>query len=121
MASKYITGFNPIQDFLFQSMIYGVDLSNKKQFKDIQSSIIFILQNVLENQKDIIHLDFQIKGSKNQIKVVGKNMITALWLSGVFPQNIDEILINNKYDFDDISFEYNVKTKKLTYTIIDNN
>jgi hypothetical protein len=117
MASKYVTGYNPIQDFLFQSMLYGLDLSDKKHFVDIQSAIVYILQNVLKNENDVIHLDFEIKGNKNYIKLVGKNIISALWLSGVFPQNVDKVLNDNKYIVDDISFNYNKKTRKLTYTI----
>lgn len=120
MASKYVTGYNPVQDFLFQSMLYGVDILDKKNFVDIQSAIVYILQNVLKNENDVIHLDFEIKGNKNYIKLIGKNIITALWLSGVFPQNVDEILNKNKYVIDNISINYNKKTKKLTYTV-DNN
>lgn len=117
MASKYVTGYNPIQDFLFQSMLYGVDISNKKHFVDIQSAIIYILQNVLKNERDVIHLDFEISGDKRYIKLVGKNIITALWLSGVFPYDVNEVLDKNKYIVDNISFNYNKKTKKLTYVI----
>jgi len=118
MASKYVTGYNPFQDFLLQSILFGVDLLDKKMFADIYSSFVYILQNILDNDEDIIHLDFEIKGNKDNIKFIGKNAITAIWLSGVFPEEIDEVLNNSKFIIGDRLYKFNKKTKTLTHVKI---
>jgi hypothetical protein len=120
MANRYIMGYNPIQDFLFQSMMYDVNLSNKRKFVDIQSAIVIILQNILDNECDIIHLDLEIRGNKNNVKVIGKNIISALWLSGIFPKNVNDTLKRNEYKIDNIIFKYDSNNHKLTYITIIN-
>jgi len=119
MGSGYKTGYNPFQDFLLQLILYGADISNKKMKRDIHSAFSLILQNVLNNPNDVVYLDFDIVSDKNHIKVVGKNAISAFWLSGLFPSNIDYILKNNNIKMGNRIYKYNKKTKLLTYTIVD--
>jgi hypothetical protein len=121
MGSKYVIGYNPFQDFLMQSIIYGADLSNKRIKTDIHAAFAFILQNVLDNQNDVVYLDFDIVGDKNNIKVVGKNAVSAVWLSGVFPDNIDLMLKKNVFRIGNRIYKYNKKTKELTYKVDEDN
>lgn len=118
MGNRYALGYNPFRDFLIQSILYGADLSNKEMKGDIHAAFSFILQNVLDNPNGIVYLDFDIVGDKNHIKIVGKNSISALWLSGIFPPNTDFILKNNNFKIGNRLYKYNKKTKALTYTII---
>lgn len=117
MGSKYKIGRNPIQDFLMQSIIYGADLLNKKNKAEVYSSIVYILQYMVENPKDLVYLDFDIVGNKENIKVVGNNSISAIWLSGIFPDDIDTIIGKNRFQIGNRLYRYNNKTKTLTYTV----
>ena len=117
MASSYKLGNNLVQDFLMQSIIHGVDLLNKKNKADIYSTIVYILQYMLENPKELVYLDFDIVGNKENIKVVGNNSISAIWLSGIFPDDIDSIVGKNRFQIGNRLYRYNKKTKILTYTV----
>lgn len=117
MGNRYVVGYNPFQDFLMHLMIYGVDLSNKKIKNDIHTAFSSILQNILDNPNDVVYLDFDIVGDENYIKIVGENSLSALWLSGIFPQNVDFILKNKSFKIGNRLYKYNKKV--LTYTIID--
>ncbi len=117
MASRYKLGRNPIQDFLMQSIIHGVDLLSKKNKADIYSTIIYILQYMVENPNELIYLDFDIVGDKDNIKLVGNNAISAIWLSGIYPDDIEMILNKSRFKIGDRLYRYNKKTKTLTYTI----
>ena len=117
MATIYRYNKNPFSDLLLKSIIYGVDISDKNTKLEINNTFIYILKNVLENEQDTIHLDFEITNKDNYFKVIGKNAISALWLSGILPPNVSDtfknpiILGNRKYIF-------NKKNKTLKYTII---
>ena len=117
MASSYKLGNNLVQDFLMQSIIHGVDLLNKKNKADIYSTIVYILQYMLENPKELVYLDFDIVGNKENIKVVGNNSISAIWLSGIFPDDINIVLNKSRFKIGNRLYQYNKKTKTLTYKI----
>ena len=59
-------------------------------------------------------LEYEIKKKGVYYKVVAKNSISALWLSGIFPKDPKKVLETNEYVLDDIKYKYSVKTKKLT-------
>jgi hypothetical protein len=72
-------------------------------------------------KKHLIYLDFDIiKNDGGSYNIIGKNAISALWLSGIIPIDVQAILDNNKFIIDDVKYTYNKKTNKLTYKIIDN-
>jgi len=118
MGSKYVFGYNPLKDYLLQLIITDSDVTNKRMRGDIYAAFIFILQNVLNNENDVIHLDFDINGDKDHVKLVGNNAITALWLSGIFPINIEDALTKDSFLIGDIQYTYNKKSKRLTHKFV---
>lgn len=115
MASKYITGINPFRDFIFTSIMYGVDVTDNDIKNDIHNSMIFILENVLDDLDELKYLDFDIVKRNNVIRVVGNNIISALWLSGIIPYETEEILKRNRLEFNDYIYTFNNKKRKLTW------
>lgn len=118
MGRKYEWGINPFQDFLFSALLYDVDLSEKEFEVDLYVAFVTILDYIIGNKTDSQHLDFEIRKKDTYFKVVAKNSISALWLSGVFPRNPQKVLKTNEYILDDIRYKYNTRTKKLTYRLI---
>lgn len=114
MASKYIEHINPFLDYLLELLIDDVDLTDNRNKSEVFVMFIIILENILNNQKDSIYLDFEIIGDKNNIKLVGNNAISALWLSGIFPKNIATVISSNTIIIDNFRYSFNIKTKKLT-------
>jgi len=117
MGSKYKEGKNPFRDFLLKSMEFGLDISDKKLKNEISASFTYILENVLDNPQDALHLDFEIINIDKHFKIIGKNALSALWLSGILVDNSDLIMKNNKFLIGNRMYHYNDKTNELTYTI----
>lgn len=118
MGRTYQVNLNPFQDFLFVSMMNGVDLSDKEYEADIYVGFITILEYIVPDKNDTQFLDFEIKGKDGYYKVVAKNAISALWLSGIFPKSPRTVMNNNEYIMDNIKYKFNARTKKLTYQLI---
>jgi len=118
MAKTYQWRINPVQDFLFRSILYGTDISKKEFEADIYVGIATILEYFTKDSNDIKYLDFEIKKKNDYFRVVAKNAISALWLSGIFPRDIKNVVKTNELVFDNIKYKYSIKSKKLTYRLI---
>jgi len=118
MGSSYVYGMNPFRDFLVESLKYGVDVGSKRQKRDIDTSFKFILENVLNNEKEAVHLDFEITNQNGWYKVVGKNPPSALWLSGILVENVDTMLDMKVFTIGDRRYKYDKKKGELTFKLI---
>jgi hypothetical protein len=112
MGSEYVDGRNPFRDFLLRSLEFGLELK-----ADISSSFTYILKNVLDNPEDAVYLDFEIINIDNYFKIIGKNALSALWLSGILVDNAGIIMKNNTFVIGNRKYFYDNKTNELTYTI----
>jgi len=118
MGRTYKWGINPFQDFLFKSIMYGADISSNEFEADIYVSFATMLEYMLPEKMDAELLDFEIKKKSGYFKVVPKNAVTALWLSGIFPNNPKEVVVTNIFQIENMRYRFNEKTKKLTYRLI---
>ena len=118
MGSSYNWGINPFQDYLFRSILFDIDISNKKIEVDIYVEFITILEYFLSNNKYINYLDFEIKDNNDYYKIIGKNVISALWISGIFPKSPASVLKTNEFVLEDIKYKFNPKTNKLIHQLI---
>ena len=118
MGRIYQSNINPFQDFLFMSMLHGVDLAKKEFEEDIYVGFVQILEYIVQDKNDTQHLDFEIKGKDGYYKIVANNAVSALWLSGIFPKNTKMVINSNEYVIEDLKYKYNPKTKKLTYQFV---
>jgi hypothetical protein len=120
MANLYSWGSNPFRDYLLNSLLVDIDISNKQTKRDINSAFKYILQNVLINPNDAVYLDFNITKKDDYFKLMGKNAVSALWFSGIFPSDATPIMKSNVFIIGNRKYEYNKKTKELTFKIIQN-
>ena len=118
MGKSYSWDVNPFQDFLFGSIMNGVDITDKEIETEIYMAFFSILEYYVPDENQKIYLDFEIRNKKGSFKVVAKNIITALWLSGIFPSNLKKVMVDNEYIIENMKYKYNQKTKKLTYQLI---
>lgn len=114
MASKYEYDVNPMQDALLALLLNDVNITKKSMKKDITTLFVYVLENFLENPKDVINLEFQITKNKDWYNVKGMNSISALWLSGMFIDDIELIMKNDVFVFENKKYRYNKKNNELT-------
>jgi len=117
MGRIYKWNKNPFQDFLIMGMWYGNNIADKEFEADIYVGFSTILEYLIP-EKDSQYLDFEIKKNNNYFKVVGKNIITALWLSGIFPKNPKTVLNANEFIVKNIKYKFDSKTNRLTHQFI---
>ena len=121
MASEYYWGYNVFQDVLINATLNEINISDDNFKSKLNGVFSQIIINYLENKSDIVYLDFEISSIGCKYELVANNFITALWLSGVFPDNVKYTIHNDEYSYDDGSFTYNKKTKKLKFKNITKN
>jgi len=113
MATKYQWGENPFQDLLINFLLADQDILEKRLKKEINNIFIDFLQNILNDPEDALYLDFDIKKKKDGYKVIGKNFISALWLSGVFISNVEDVFEMNELIIGNVRYTYNKKLFEL--------
>lgn len=118
MGSKYKSGYNPILDYLMHLISSGCDVSNPMNKEEIYKSLVYILEFALENKNHIVYLDIEIIGDSDNVVVKGNNIISALWLLGIFPIDVEYVLNNNIYVFGNYLYHFNNETKILTNRFI---
>ena len=92
-----------------------VDISDKKIKPEIEEAFTYMLQNILNDEKVGALLNFDIINIDGHFRVIGKNAISALWLSGLFPANGYVAIKNNVFKIDNRRYRYNNTTNELTY------
>lgn len=118
MGSNYNWNINPFQNYLFRSILSNIDISNKEIEVDIYVEFATILKYFLPDDRFINYLDFEIKNNNGHYKVVAKNAISALWISGIFPKSPASVLKTNEFVLEDIKYKFNPKTNKLIHQLI---
>ena len=116
MAIAYEWNSNPFQDLLVNMLLNDQDISDKRMKKEINAIYIDFLENVLNDPEDSLLLDFEIKRKKGAYQVIGKNIISALWFSGIFYPNVDEIMETNEVILGDEKYRFNEDTCQLKIT-----
>jgi hypothetical protein len=117
MGSEYLWGQNPMQDTLLQMIALGVDVSDKQFKEELNTIFTMILENLLKSREDLVYLDFKIKRTDTQFQVIGNNIISALWLSGILPKNPTAVYSNNECHIADTIYTFDKRKKILIKTI----
>lgn len=120
MGSTYKFYENPFRDYLVMSLVHGIDVSEKRFKNEIDNTFAYILENVLNDPKDVLYLDFKIQKKKNYYKIIGKNAISSIWLSGILPRDVDTVMEDNKFIIGDKEYSYDKKTNELKYKLVKN-
>lgn len=117
MGSKYEWNINPFRDFLFSSIMHGVDITDKEFEVEIYVAFSAMLEYFVDELNNE-YLDYNIKKNDGKFKVVGNNLITSLWLSGIFPDKPNDVINKKEYVIENVKYKFNEKTKKLTHRLI---
>lgn len=117
MASEYKWEENPIRDILLTMMFAGIDVSDIKYKLDLYYMFTAIIEYNIKNQEDLVYMDFNIKKFGILTKVIGNNIISALWLSGILPENPMTIEEANKCFVGNIKYTFDKKNKILKQTL----
>ena len=114
MGSKYKWNVNPFHDFMLGSILNDVNIAKKEYEPDIYTGLITVL-NYAEVKEDCIpYMDFKIIKRGKRYRVLGKNLLSSLWLSGIFPDNPHHIAKRDEIIIDNVEYKFNNKTNKLT-------
>lgn len=119
MANTYEWGDNLFADYLQQLINLEIDISDEKVFNNISSVFETILKNYLYDEKDVLYLDFKITKTEIGYKVIGNNLISALWLSGYFPDDIELVVNDNEFIIEDVKFTFDKIKCELIESVID--
>jgi len=114
MGREYSWGENPFRDYLIRLAGTEVDISKENVKKDIFSIFSYILENLIDKPSDTTHLSFDIKKNKEYYKISADNILSALWLTGIFVSSTKDMLKNNRIMLEGQEYVYDEKTKKLT-------
>ena len=117
MGSKYEWGYNPVRDSLLQMIEIGVDISDKQFKRELNQIFMYILENHLKNQEDMVYLDFKIKKINKHYKLIGNNIVSALWFSGIMPHNPTVVFDKNECHVGNITYSFDKKKKILISTV----
>lgn len=117
MGNEYNWTENIVKDFLFSLLLQEEDITASKYKEGIEQNIKHMLIHSGVNAKDLPYLEYNIKAKDDiYFKLVADNIITAMWLSGFYPEKCDLIYTKNSATFDNKNFKFNKRTKKLTWT-----
>ena len=116
MGSSYEFGNNILCDFLLQLQLLGNDITHKDYQEGILENSMYLLQGIGVPYDDLQYLDFGLKSeSPAHVRVLAYNIVSALWFSGIFPENCEVAYLNNSTVIGGIRYKFNKKTKRLSW------
>jgi len=113
MGSDYVWGQNSIRDVLLQMITIGLNIADKSFKEELHGIFSQLLEIHLNNKEDLIYLDFIIKKEEEYYKIIGNNIVSALWLSGIIPKDSEAVMKYNECHVNDKIYTFNKKRKKL--------
>ena len=105
MGSSYQFYVNPFSDVIMD--YFTVNDSVEINLSELHALFVEILQNYFQYGNEVIYLDFDVNYDGYKFNFISKNLLTALWLSGIFPDKIDDIIGNNSVVLDGVKYEFN--------------
>lgn len=116
MGDNYVFGENVLRDFLMQLQLLGNDISSQDFQEGIEENTKYILMNMGVHPEDMQYLDFKFKKyGEGHVRLMPKNIVTALWFIGVFPENCETAFLTNSVIYYGLKYKFNKKTKRLTW------
>lgn len=118
MAKLYEYKLNSINDFFIKRLLnYNEDISKKAPKEEMKSLLRKFISEYVD-ESELQHFDFDIKNSKNGLKVTANNFGSALFFNNIMPTNFsvintqEELVVNDKiYSFDPKKKKLNIKNK----------
>jgi hypothetical protein len=107
---------NPLTSILLAAMMEdGEKLLDEENIIYLYQEIYEYLTMNITKIDDVDYLDFDIESDKeiDFIQIKAKNIVTALWFCGIFPNDNEGILDKGKYRYLGKEYSFNKRTKKL--------
>lgn len=104
--------YNPLKDTLLYLMMVG-DLPKTEELYEL-FLIILVGENHIKDD-DVKYFDFSVKyenESKDNVTIIPKNIITALWFCGFFPEKPEQVIKKGEYQLGNDVYSFS-KTKKI--------
>ena len=107
---------NPLTSILLAAM-----MEDEEKLLD-EENLLYLYQEIYEyltmrmyNSEDVNYLDFDIVSDKyvDLVRIKAKNLVTALWFCGIFPEDNERIVEKGKYRYLGKEYSFNENTKKL--------
>ena len=118
MGSDYVWGQNPIQDTLLQMIMIGVDISDEQFKNELNTIFSLIIEIHLKNREDLVYLDFKVKKlGVGGFKLIGNNIVSAMWLSGMMPRNPQAVMDANECHIGGKTYTFDKRKKVLISAI----
>ena len=119
-------GESILRNYLIQELILSEQTWSEEFFDRVNENCIDIIIDVYNQlyNKEIdvnkyYNMTLDYKDYGDDMKVICNNPVSALWFSGVFPpDNLDKIMLLNKFVNNKKIYTFNKKTKKLVVTNI---
>jgi hypothetical protein len=118
MANLYDSQQYPLMDIILTNMMYTKNnLCDMGMKRHIYTACVSRLLTLLYDQTQVRYLDFDLKCDKSGdfVEIISNNIITALWFCGIFPYNVEDVILKNKYHLEDGYYSFSEKTKKLKF------
>lgn len=106
MASEYIRGVNPFEEYLIHTLLEGIDLTVEEDVDEVFSSMVYLLELILGTDEHNHLFSFDIINDDEKYLVFGNNLITSLWLIGIFPDNVEKVILDNSFTYDGMIYSY---------------
>lgn len=116
MGNSYEHNRNMLNDFLLQLQLLGNDIAAPEFKEGIEENTMFMLQGMGIPYEDLQYLDFKLKkDGEIYVRVMAHNIVSALWFSGIFPENCESAFLNNSAVIGGIKYKFNKRTKRLSW------
>lgn len=107
---------NPLLSILMTAMMSdGEELLERENIINLYQEMYNYLSIVLKNPEDVDYLDFDCASDLkvDYLDIKPKNLTTALWFCGIFPDNCEIVENWGKYRYLGKEYSFDSKTKKL--------
>lgn len=107
---------NPLINIVLAAMMEdGEELLEKENIIYLYQEIYNYLSIVVNNPDDVNYLDFDCASDLkvDYLEIKPKNLCTALWFCGIFPDNCEIVENWGKYRYQRKEYSFDKKTKKL--------
>lgn len=109
---------NPLGSVILNIMLLMDKKVKSESFKNlIRLKCFETLKDILNNPQQLVYLDFTVKFDRfgDKCEIIPENMISALWFCGVFPEDAEEVITDNKFHLENGYYKYYDKTRKLKF------
>jgi hypothetical protein len=117
---------NILRNLLLHELFISERLWDQQFFDELHEYCIDVIIDIYKTAYDkeidvnkYYNMNIKYENFGDNVQIVCDNIISSLWFSGVFPpDNLDKIMLLNKFEFNKKLYSFNKKSKKLVITNI---